>query len=151
MIFKALTDTTAKCPERIAVIHGQREVTYAELESGMSRLAAFLLELGVQKGSRTVIIDENSPEYIISYLGVQKAGGIAVAVNPQYSAYELKKIFLNCTPCILIVDRKYLKPALEAARETASIETIIILNVQGRDELLRIQEKTVEYPTSIML
>jgi acyl-CoA synthetase (AMP-forming)/AMP-acid ligase II len=151
MIFKSLTDTTIRDPERVAVIHGQREVTYTVLETGMSRLAAFLLEFGIQKGSRTVIINENSPEYIISYLGVQKAGGISVAVNPQYSAYELKKIFSNCTPCTLIVERKYLKSALEAAREAASIETIIVSNVQGSDELSRIQKKIVDFPTSVKL
>lgn len=151
MIYKALSDTAAKRPDKVAVIQGQRKVTYAELDFHMSRLAAFLLNHKIQKGSRTVMIMENSPEYITSYLGVQKAGGISVAVNPQYSAYELKKIFTNCTPGTLIVERRNLKPALEAATDVTSVKTVIAVNVKSNDELVNLSEKIGKVPSHIKL
>ena len=87
MLYKHLADTADAMPDKAAVIQGKRRVTYKELNLGMSQIACFLLKDGVKSGVRVGIISDNSPEYISSYLGVHKAGGISVGINPQYSAY----------------------------------------------------------------
>ncbi len=80
MIYKYLSDTAYKKPYKAAIIQGLRHTTYGDLHIGVSRLATFLLREGIKVGDRVSIMSENSPEYIISYFGVQKAGGISVAL-----------------------------------------------------------------------
>jgi len=131
VIHKFLSEIAYKMPDKVAVIQGKRCVTYGDLYLGVSRLAAFLLDRGVQVSDRVAIMILNSPEYIISYLGVQQAGGISVALNPQYSAYELKKIFDNCLPDVLVVERKYLKAVMKTIDNGTSLKTLIIVDSQG--------------------
>lgn len=131
MIHNFLSEVARKMPGKVVVIQGKRRVTYRELHTGVSRLATFLLDRGVQVGDRVIIMIENSPEYIISYFGVQQAGGISVALNPQYSAYELKKVFDNCLPQVLVAERKYLKVVMKTIENGTSLKTLIIVDSQS--------------------
>ncbi|GBD97700.1 long-chain-fatty-acid--CoA ligase [bacterium BMS3Abin06] len=149
MLYKYLADTANAQPDKVAVIQGKRRVTYKELNLGMSQIACFLLKEGVKAGDRVGIISDNSPEYISSYLGVHKAGGISVAINPQYSAYEFNKIFCNCLPRVLIVEKKYLKSVLEAIPEVTSLKTIIIMDDRKVKDLLAFITKRITIPSHI--
>ncbi|MBI4847305.1 MAG: acyl--CoA ligase [Nitrospirae bacterium] len=131
MIHEFLTSTAVEYPGRTAVIQKQNRVTYAELHSGMLRAASFFVEHGVQKGDRVCIVAENSPEYIMLYFGIQKAGGISVPVNSQCSAYELGKIITNCLPECLIVEKKTLKAAQEAVAGNKSLKNIIVIDADA--------------------
>ncbi len=149
MIHKFLSEIAYKMPDKVAVIQGKRCVRYEDLYLGVSRLAAFLLDRGIQVGDRVAILIENSPEYIISYFGVQQAGGISVALNPQYSAYELKKIFNNCLPEALVVQRKYLKTVMKAIDNGTSLKTLIIVDSQDIKELPLFSNKREKLISSI--
>ncbi len=128
MICESLTAIANNEPGRIAVIQGKRRVSYGELNTGVSRLASFLVESGIKTGDRIGIIIENSPEYIISYFGIQKAGGIVVAVNPQNSSYEMKRVFDNCLPDIFIAEKKALRNTLEAIADRTSVQAVIVVD-----------------------
>ena len=141
MLYEHLSSRTLQSPDKVAVLQGQRKVTYEELDLGVSRFAFFLSGEGLQSGDRTAILLDNSPEYIVAYLGVHKAGGISVAVNTQSSVYELKKIFDNCMPSVLVTSKKQLKSSLEAIDEGASIKTIVVADVSDTEELMRIMTK----------
>ncbi|GBE40184.1 linear gramicidin synthase subunit D [bacterium BMS3Bbin09] len=81
MLYEYLTDRAGAQPDKVAVVHGKRTVTYEELSLGVSQIAGFLLKEGVQAGDRVGIVLENSPEYIMSYLGVHKAGGLVFLID----------------------------------------------------------------------
>ncbi len=49
-------------------------------------MAAALVEMGVKKGDRVGIFMPNTPQFVIAYFGILKAGGVVVAVNPTVSA-----------------------------------------------------------------
>jgi long-chain acyl-CoA synthetase len=132
MLHVFLSDRATKSPDKIAVIQGQKKVCYGEINQGVSRLASFFLKSGIRHGDRVGILSENSPEYIISYLGIQKAGGISVDINSQYSAYEIKKILNNCLASILLVENKYFKVAVETLNGTPFVKTVIIIDSQNK-------------------
>ena len=54
------------------------------------RLAAGLAELGVKKGDRVGIFMPNSPQFVMVYFGILKAGGVVVATNPLYTPAEIE-------------------------------------------------------------
>ncbi|MFC1938022.1 long-chain fatty acid--CoA ligase, partial [Chloroflexota bacterium] len=61
-----------------------------ELDSLSDRLAAGLKDLGITKGDRVVLSLPNTPEFIISYYGIMKAGAIVVSANPLFKEFELE-------------------------------------------------------------
>ncbi len=143
MLHAFLLDRATKSADKTAVIQGQRKVCYGEINQGVSRLASFLLKSGIRPGDRAGILSENSPEYIISYLGIQKAGGISVDINHQYSAHEVKKILNNCLASILLVENKYFKVAVETLNGAPFVKTVIIIDSQNKGLLpiLTMREK----------
>ena len=75
-------ERSASCyPDKIAVIHGTKQITYHQLNAYATKLAGFLMQQGVKKGDRVAILLENSINYIISYYAILKMGGIEVSMN----------------------------------------------------------------------
>jgi acyl-CoA synthetase (AMP-forming)/AMP-acid ligase II len=91
-VFKVLDDTASKYPDRIGFIEpGKREYTYGEIKNLSDLLAARLLREGLGKGDRVLVLLPNSVEFVVSYYGIQKAGGTVVPLNILHTDRELKK------------------------------------------------------------
>ena len=125
MLHTIISQRASQTPKKVAVIQGQRRITYGELELKASRLATFLVNTGLQKGDRIAILSENSPEYIIAYIGIHKAGGIAVDINYQNTAREVQKIINHCLPVALIAERRYLDGIESCVAESPSVRIVI--------------------------
>src|SRR5271157_668927 len=76
-------------PKAVALSFYGRDITYAELNGMVDRLAWGLVGLGTKKGDRVAIHMENCPQFVVSYFAVQRAGGVVVAVNPMFKEAEL--------------------------------------------------------------
>lgn len=88
-LYDLLARTAREYPEQLAVIDGEKNVTYAELQRIVDRFAAVLYRLGLRKGDRIAVMLPNCLEYIVSYYTIQRLGGILVQVNPMYQQSEL--------------------------------------------------------------
>ncbi len=64
-------------------------MTYDTVDDLSDRMARFLLSQGLQKGGRVGILLPNTPEFVISYYGILKAGGVVMAINPAFRPSEL--------------------------------------------------------------
>lgn len=126
-----LSERALRTPDKIAVVQGNRRITYGEMDKRISQLSSFLLGK-VKPGDRIGILSENSPEYIIAYFGIQKAGGISVGINHLYSSHEAKIILNNCHASILFVGKKYFKVAVETLNGTTFVKTLIIIDGQNK-------------------
>jgi acyl-CoA synthetase (AMP-forming)/AMP-acid ligase II len=79
-------------PEKVAVIEpekGGKEYSYRWLQENSSILAASLAAKGVKPGDRIALWMKNSLEYILSFYGILKAGGIVVPVSTHYGEREV--------------------------------------------------------------
>ncbi len=141
MLHAFLSEIAAKIPDKTAVIHGQRRVTYGEINRGVSKVASFLLNSGMNAGDRAGIMSENSPEYIISYFGIQRAGGISVDINHQYSSHEVKKVLNDCFTTILFVEKKFIKVIEIIVTEVPSLKAIIIIDSPQKGPLPRLTKR----------
>jgi len=81
-------------PDNVALIFGNRQLTYGELNSKVNRLARFLRKKNVQKDSIVGFITYRSFEMVIGILSILKAGGAYLPIDPEYPedriAYMLK-------------------------------------------------------------
>ncbi|HSF43080.1 MAG TPA: amino acid adenylation domain-containing protein, partial [Thermoanaerobaculia bacterium] len=74
-------------PARIALVDGDRELTYGELDAAAERLAERLRGIGAE--TRVGVKIPRSAEMVIAFLGVLKAGGAYVPLDPAYPAERL--------------------------------------------------------------
>ncbi|MGH9331150.1 MAG: AMP-binding protein, partial [Vicinamibacterales bacterium] len=97
-----LEDSARRFPDKIALICGDRRLTYAEIDDACDRLARGLLDAGVQRGDRVGIYLENSVEAVLSIFSVLKAGGVFVVINPTTKADKLAFILNNSRASALV-------------------------------------------------
>jgi amino acid adenylation domain-containing protein len=77
-------------PEAVAVVDAQRSVTYAELERRANALAHQLRSLGVGPEVRVGLCVERTAEMIVGLLGILKAGGVYLPLDPAYPPERLE-------------------------------------------------------------
>jgi fatty-acyl-CoA synthase len=65
-------------PDRVALVEGSRQRTYAELGQRATAIARVLLNLGLEPGDRVAVIQHNCIEYVESVVGIARAGGTLV-------------------------------------------------------------------------
>src|SRR5262249_37183674 len=84
-----ISASAASWPERVAVAHEGGSVDYAALELASTACAQALVRAGVRPGDRVALCLSRTPLLAVSLLGVWKAGGCAVFLDPGYPAARL--------------------------------------------------------------
>lgn len=86
-----LDTCTIRTPDKTALIHPKsgRSYTFTDLSQMSGSLASGLLASGLSPGDRVVIYLDSSPEYLISYLAIWRAGMVVVPTNIVYRNEEL--------------------------------------------------------------
>jgi len=102
-VFEHLDRTADAFPDRPAIVFARTRITYARLRAQAETVAANLRAAGIGKGDRVAIMLPNTPQAIIAYCGVLKAGAVAVMVNPLYMDTELRAILADSVPSALII------------------------------------------------
>ncbi len=73
-------------PDSVAVDCGKDQLTYRQLEEQSDQLARYLLSKGAQSGELIGVFLKNSPELVVSVLGVLKAGAAFALIDPANPA-----------------------------------------------------------------
>jgi len=94
-IFDILEKSAYKYPTKIAIVDGERELTFSEVKNISERVAMALYKRGFRKGDSISIMVPNCLEYVIAFFAIQRLGGIVVQVNPNYQPAELDHILRN--------------------------------------------------------
>ncbi len=104
-------------PGRVAVHHKGLDVTYGQLAEQSETIAAWLEREGLRRGDRVALLLGNSPEYVACYLGVLRAGGVAVALNPDTTVRELSATLGDASPTAIISGSKAAPPLAAWGRQ----------------------------------
>ena len=88
-LYRLLDDTAARYPGKTCAVFFGRRFTYQQIREASDRFAAGIRDLGVRKGMRVGLLLPNSPQFIIAYYGLLKAGAVIVPLNPLYTEREL--------------------------------------------------------------
>ena len=83
---------------------GGRSVTRDQLRTSAERVAGGLRRQDVRPGERVALYAANSLDWVVAYLGVQRAGGVAVMMNPDYHEAEAAHILADSDPVAVIAD-----------------------------------------------
>ena len=101
-LFEAQVDRT---PDNVAVVFEGQQFTYAELDARANQIAAHLRELGVGPEVPVGIMMERSIEMVIGVLGILKAGGVYVPLDPVYPVERLSFMLEDARARVLITQQ----------------------------------------------
>ncbi len=100
--FALLQHAAEALPDREAVVYGDKQWTFSDINDQSVKCAAMLQQLGIRYGDRVGLLLPNVPEYIIAANGVWRAGGVAIAISPLMVAEEVEAL-LASTQCRTVV------------------------------------------------
>ena len=113
-----LRRAAAAAPAKEALVAGDRRLTYAELDTAATALAARLQAGGVERGDRVAILLPNGIEAATAIYGTLRAGAAFVPLNPTIKADKLAYVLRDCEAVAVITDDQ-LTPLAEQARSEA--------------------------------
>jgi len=90
--------------DRIAIVHGERRLTYGEFGERAHRLAAALQALGIGAGDRVAVLAFNGVMPLEAHFGPMLIGAVLVILNLRLAAPELAWILNHCGAKVLLVD-----------------------------------------------
>ena len=103
---------------------GGRTLTRDQLKAAAERAAGGLRNEDVRPGQRVAIYAANSLDWVIAYLGIQRAGGVAVMMNPDYHAGEAEHILTDSDPIAVIADEQRAPIVRQLKRGVIALEDL---------------------------
>lgn len=131
-----------RAPQAVAVVCGDRSLTYAELDAASNRLARLLRGRGLQGGARVGVFFERSPELIIALLGVMKAGCTYIPLDPIYPQDRLRHVIEDSGMAAL------LSMSDQASRLPETRVTLVLLDQEAADIAAQSPDMAALNPTA---
>jgi amino acid adenylation domain-containing protein len=104
-----------RSPDAVAVVFGEQQMTYGELDARANQLAHYLQSLGVGPDVLVGLCVDRSLELVVGLLGILKAGGAFVPLDPGYPAARLAFMLEDTRAAVLLTEQTLLahlpKPA----------------------------------------
>ncbi|MCM3340482.1 amino acid adenylation domain-containing protein [Paenibacillus sp. MER TA 81-3] len=94
-----------RTPDRIAVVHEDKQLTYRELNERANRLARTLRAEGVKPEQLVGIMADRSLEMIVGIMAILKSGGAYVPIDPQYPEDRIHYMLDNSNAQVLLAQR----------------------------------------------
>jgi amino acid adenylation domain-containing protein len=99
----------AKTPNEIAVVHAQGQLSYGELNARANQVAHSLRKLGVGRNVRVGICLQRSLDFAVAIVGVLKAGGSCVPLDPKYPHERLTLMLEDVAAPLVLTERGLLQ------------------------------------------
>jgi acyl-CoA synthetase (AMP-forming)/AMP-acid ligase II len=113
--------------ERVALVSGEQQVTYRELDERTSRLAHYLAGQGVGAGDHVGLYAHNSLEAAETILASCKLRAVAININYRYAGSELQYMFGDADLVALVCDRRYTPMAAAAAASAPGLRATVVI------------------------
>ena len=108
-IHQLFEEQVARTPEAIAGIHKTGQLTFTQMNARANQLAHYLQRQGVGPETRVALFLERSLDLVISLLGILKAGGSYVPLDPNYPAERIAYLLTDAQPALLLTQENFLQ------------------------------------------
>jgi len=123
----ALDRAVAVAADRLAVVDGDRRLTYAELGRRVAAMGTGLHGLGVKRGDVVGVLSLNSLTHLECWLGIPRHGAILNDLNYRLSPAELSFVVDDCDTAVLIVDDAHLPVGRAILESSRSLRHLICM------------------------
>ena len=128
-IFHFLEESARKYPDQPCTVFKGAQITFREMDAITDQLAGALAAMGVKKGDRVGMFIPNTPQFVMTYFGILKAGAVVVAINSLYTAPEIIHQANDAGVEIMFVMSNFYK-TMKAAQKKTKIKTLIVTNIK---------------------
>lgn len=128
-LFHFLEESARKYPDRPCTLFKGATISFKEMNETTDRIAGALAAMGVKKGDRVGIFMPNTPQFVMCYFGILKAGGVVVATNPLYTPSEIEYQVNDAGIEVMFVMTNFYK-TIKTAQPKTKIKTLIVTNLK---------------------
>jgi len=130
-----LGHSARRLPDKVALVCGDRRLTYRDLDQAVDRFTSGLQALGVSRGDRVAIYLDNSIEAVLSVFAILRAGAVFVPIGATVKADKLAYILNDSDAVVVIADQRASNVVFEAARRSAHLRAVVMVGLSnGRSE-----------------
>ena len=119
----------ARTPGATAVVDGQAEVSYADLNERANRLARQLISLGAASERLIAVAMDRSPEQVAALLAVLKSGAACLPVDPRYPAGQIGYMLAEAAPIAVLTTRKISQHLPAGARRVLLDDPVVAAEI----------------------
>ncbi|WP_147446830.1 non-ribosomal peptide synthetase, partial [Corallococcus sp. CA047B] len=113
-----------RAPDAVAVEHEGKSLTYGALDARANQLARHLVSLGLRPEGRVGLCLERGLDLVVGMLGVLKAGGCYVPLDPSYPQQRLTFMFQDAGLSAVVTERALLPSLLEQSWPTVYLDSL---------------------------
>lgn len=121
-LFESVADAV---PDRVALVSGERRLTYARLDDRASRLAHHLRAAGVGPGQHVGVYLHNDTEFVETMLGAFKIRAVPININYRYVAGELRALFRDADLVALVHGPEFAGRVAEVAADVPTLRHLL--------------------------
>jgi long-chain acyl-CoA synthetase len=136
-----------KYNKRVLLFGEDTPISYRAFDEITDRIAYGLEKMGVSRGDHVAVIHPNSPQVLLGYYSIIKAGGVAVPINTIYTSREIKFILNHSEAKTVILHENFLPVLREIKSEIPLVRNIIIR--KDSETLERAIEKSIGSPLPV--
>src|SRR5688572_2638188 len=146
-IQRLFEEQAALTPRAVAVAHGDRQLTYEELNRRANQLAHYLQKQGVGADVLVGICIEQGIELIVGLLGILKAGGAYVPFDPNYPPQRLSFMINDSGVAVLLTQESIVErlPEHRASRICLDTDWKVIAEESENDPIREVQAENLAY------
>jgi acyl-CoA synthetase (AMP-forming)/AMP-acid ligase II len=122
-----LTRSAARNPRQVAVVDGQRSLTYREFNAAANRLAHGFASLGYGRGDAVALMSGNSAEFLVTYFACAKLGLVCVPINLFWRHGELAYVLSHAEVRAVVVEAALLEQLETGTEGMAKVEALIVI------------------------
>jgi amino acid adenylation domain-containing protein len=130
-LHERIAEQAGKTPDKVAIVDGAVEVTYAELNRRANQVAGYLRELGVRPEQLVGVCMRRKAAMVWAMLGVWKAGGGYVPLDPEYPKERLRLMLEDSQAAVVLSE--------EALRERMAGSSAVVVCLDAVEEELQRQ------------
>ncbi|MDX6287040.1 MAG: fatty-acyl-CoA synthase [Frankiales bacterium] len=108
LLSQRLDATAAAMPDALAIVHGDRRLTWRDVQEQSEQIAASFLAAGVTRGDHVALWLPNHPEWLVLWLGAARIGAVVVPVNTRYKPAEAEYVLRKSESTMLFVEDSFL-------------------------------------------
>jgi long-chain acyl-CoA synthetase len=110
--------------------------TYAELRSLAELVSVLIQAAGVRAGERCAILADNDARWCGTYLGILRAGNVAVPLDTAYRPDQIRTILSDCEARLVFTSERYLAAVRDAVASMPSGSTVVLMSGSGEAGIL---------------
>ncbi|MES2682083.1 MAG: amino acid adenylation domain-containing protein, partial [Pseudomonadota bacterium] len=99
------TEQALRTPAALAIVYRDGALSYGQFNACADRLANRLLKMGLVPGQAVAFLCDRTPLMLVALMGILKARGYFVPIDPTYPAARMNHIVKDCAPFALVSDR----------------------------------------------